>query len=171
MGFRDTLDSVIKREEEIEEPEAELTGYVLVIDCRRCRLPPVPASKECLSCMVKTMSEVGATDRIILRTGRDTEISGRAGKAIKEAASVRRWSIPSDKVPMRCRSCDLFPEDMIHESWKGFPESFDKAVRSKLLTGRAERDECRDCINRTLRILDQTEEGIKQICDSMGGMR
>ena len=68
-----------------EPPPAEVCDDLLTIDCRGCGYAPVPGSKECLGCMVERMSAVGGADRLILRTGRDTEISGRAGRAVREA--------------------------------------------------------------------------------------
>ncbi len=148
--------------EERRGPESRLSDGLLVVDCRGCGYTPLPGSKECLGCMVRTMAATGSADRIVLRTGRDTEVSGRAGRAVQEAASMMRWSIPDAPPRGRCRMCPAFRRAVMAAAWDAFPEGFSGA-RALLGSAPSDRDECRTCAAATSRLLDQTEDGLDRI--------
>ena len=162
------LRRIIRGEDENEGPEAVLEDGLLVVDCRRCLFRPLPGSKECLGCMVRTMASVGSADRIVLRTGRDTEISGRAGTIIRDLASMMRWSVPDEALKGRCRMCPASRKEVMSAAWRSFPEK-DPAPRLLLDGVDRDRDGCRACIAATARALDQMEDGIGRIRAGMTG--
>ncbi len=153
---------LVRGDAEDKGPSAMLEGGLLIVDCRRCLFRPVPGSKECLGCMVRTMAATGSADRVVLRTGRDTEISGRAGSVIRDAASMMRWSIPDEKLKGRCRLCPASRREVMTAAWNSFPEN-DPAPRLLLDGIDDERQECKACTLATARALDQMEEGIRRI--------
>lgn len=151
-------------------PEAEVVGDLLVIDCRRCPFNPVPGSGECISCMVEAMCRAGSADRVVLRTGRDTEISGRAGKVLKESASLRRWSLPEERPGGRCRGCPVSRWEVMTRAWAAFPCRTDPSIRAALAQEVPDRDGCPECAARTLQALEQMEQGVDEIRASMTGV-
>ena len=148
--------------EERRGPDSLLTDGLLVVDCRGCGYTPLPGTKECLGCMVRTMASAGSADRIVLRTGKDTEVSGRAGRAVQEAASIMRWSIPDPPPRGRCRMCPASRRTVMTAAWDAFPDGFSGA-RALLGSAPPDRDECRACVATTSRLLDQTEDGLERI--------
>ena len=60
-----------------------------MIDCRNCRLAPVPGSDECIRCMVEAMSSAGGAERIVLRTGREVPQLPRVG-TLRDGGRVGR---------------------------------------------------------------------------------
>lgn len=149
-----------------KDPPAELSGDLLVIDCRGCAYAPVPGSNECLRCMVRSMCGAGSADRVVLRTGRDIEISGRAGRAVKEAASAMRWSIPIAKPKGRCRMCPASRDSVVRAAWDRFPDGPDGTVRA-MLTDIPDREGCAECVSGTARVLDQIGDCIEGMTDSL----
>ncbi len=147
-------------------PDAEVVGDSIIIDCRGCGLMPVPGSSECIACMVGSMCRTGGAERVVLRTGKDTEISGIAGRMVKEVSSLRRWSIPVDQPKGRCRACPLSRQQVMSEAWELFPDGDVSTIRAPLASEVPDREECRVCTVSTLRALDQMEDGIRSICDS-----
>lgn len=152
-----------------EPPPAEVCDDLLTIDCRGCGYAPVPGSRECLGCMVERMSAVGGADRLILRTGRDTEISGRAGMAVREAASLRRWSMPQEPPKGRCRACPVSRHGILSRAWERFPEGMTDGLAEEALSQVPERDGCRECVESTVRALAQLDEGMAEILSKMTG--
>lgn len=164
------LDLLIRREDE-EPPSAEIMGDALIIDCRRCRLAPVPGTSECISCMVASMCRAGSADRVVLRTGRDMEISGKAGRILKEAASLRRWSIPAEALPARCRGCAVSRHEVMSRAWDRFPDPVEPSVKASLVRDVPARDGCAECASGTMKALEQMERGVGSLTASMKGGR
>lgn len=150
-------------------PEAEVVGDLLTIDCRRCPFNPVPGSGDCISCMVEAMCRAGSADRVVLRTGRDTEISGTAGRVLKEAASLRRWSLPEERPGGRCRGCPVSRWEVMRRAWTAFPGRMDPSLRAALAQEVPDREGCPECAARTLQALEQMEQGVDDIRVSMSG--
>lgn len=149
-------------------PPAEMDGDSLVIDCRGCELTPVPGSDECIRCMVERMCETGGAERVVLRTGLDTEISGRAGRVLKEVASLRRWSIPTGRPRGRCRSCPVSRAAVMGDVWRGFPQCDLEGRAADLLAMVPDREGCPGCVGSTVRAMRQLSEGLEGIEGSMG---
>ena len=154
-----------------ETVRGERQGNVLVIDCRGCRLTPVPGSDECIRCMVEAMCRTGSAERIVLRTGRDIEISGAAGRAIREVSSIRRWTSPATDGPARCRACRMSRKRVMAAAWTGFPRNAVFEGRKVLKGNHPGRDGCAECVMRTSRALDQMDSGIRRVVSDMGERR
>lgn len=167
MELRTDLRGLVRRQ--ADGPSAGLSGDSLVIDCRECPLMPIPASTECLRCMVGCMCREGGADRVVLRTGRDTEISGRAGRAIKEAASLRRWSLPQGRPAGRCRGCPVSRAEAMSRAWDRFPEGDAGGMAAELLAQVPDREGCAECVEATVRALQQMDAGIERIVADMSG--
>ena len=146
----------------------ERQGDALVIDCRSCRLVPVPGSDECIRCMVGSMCEAGGARRIVLRTGMDVEVSGAAAEAVREIASLRRWSTSGQRTAARCRSCPMSRDRVMTAVWNGFPRNAVFEGRKALKDGHPGRSGCSECVMRTSRALDQMETGIRKVVSEMG---
>ncbi len=148
-------------------PEATVSGGSLMMNCSGCRYAPDPGTAECLKCMVSTMCSVGSSDRIVLRTGRDVEISGRSGKAVKDTASVMRWSRPQEEERGRCRVCELSRRKVMEEVWDSFPDDSVAAAEARLGGKRPSGKDCDMCVLRTRRALEQIDRGLREIADRM----
>ena len=133
-----------------ETVRGERQGNMLVIDCRGCRLTPVPGSDECR---------------------RDIEISGAAGRAIREVSSIRRWTSPATDGPARCRACRMSRERVMTAAWAGFPRNSVFEGRKVLKGNHPGRDGCAECVMRTSRALDQMDSGIREVVSDMGERR
>lgn len=156
-------------------PSAESVDGALVIDCRGCPLAPDPGTPECIRCMVSFMCEKGGTDRVVLRTGKDTEVSGRSGKVLKETSSVMRWSVPYDDLKGRCRVCEHSRKRIMDVVWGAFPGDGVSEARVILATHQEGNTQCDMCVMRTRRALDQIERGLDAVMERMreyrGGMQ
>lgn len=148
-------------------PSVTREGDALVIDCRGCRLTPVVHSEECIRCMVGAMCDHGGADRVVLRTGRDTEVSGSAARALRETASVRRWSVRWDPPGIRCRACPVSRERVMGAVWGAFPRGAVAGGRDVLAAGAPPREECARCLAGTSAALDRVDEGLRRVMDGM----
>lgn len=157
------------RPEDVEPPDVTIEGDAMIIDCRGCDIAPVPGSEECLRCMVRLMSGTGGTERIVLRTGMDTEISGTAGEAVKDAASVMRWSYTEGRPRMQCRSCPMERNTVMDAVWEAFPNDAVSEGRRLLDDDPPDRPGCEECVRRTSAALDQVESGLSDILAKMIG--
>lgn len=146
--------------------KASSEGCAMVIDCRECQVTPVPGSDECTGCMVREMSMLGGHDRIVMRTGRDTELSGPAGRAVRDAASLRRWSLPPSPPRGRCSRCGSSRSMVMERAWATFPEDgigFARDMLEDPPTG----DGCAECVESTRRALDLLEHRLDAIVERM----
>ncbi|MBE6520683.1 MAG: hypothetical protein E7Z68_06170 [Thermoplasmata archaeon] len=150
-----------------EPPPAALSGGALIINCSRCMYAPDPGTAECIRCMVATMCSVGSTDRIVLRTGKDMEISGRSGKIVKDTASVMRWSFPQEEEKGRCRMCELSRKKVMDDVWDSFPKDTIVSAEARLQGKHPQGKDCDMCILRTRRALEQIDLGLKDISERM----
>jgi hypothetical protein len=150
-----------------EPPPAALSGGALVINCSQCRYAPDPGTAECIRCMVSTMCTVGSSDRIVLRTGKDLEISGHSGKVVKDTASVMRWSFPQEPEKGRCRMCEMSRRKVMDEVWRSFPDDAMASAEARLQGKRPQGKDCDMCVLRTRRALEQIDMGLKEISERM----
>ena len=151
-------------------PSAAISDETLIINCSRCRFSPDPGTAECIGCMVRTMCSVGSSDRIVLRTGKDVEISGRSGKAIKDTASVMRWSMPQEEPRGRCSMCDLSRGQVVKAVWDRFPSDGLGMAHATLQGKRPPGKDCEGCVLRTRRALEQIEAGLKEVTERMSDL-
>jgi hypothetical protein len=159
------LGSVRKRSE--NEVEHTFEGDALIIRCMDCRYRPDPGSLECFRCMVSRMYGSGGAQRVILRTGMDTEISGKSGQALRRISSLRRWSDPIGVPDRRCRSCPRSRTIVMGGLWESFPEMDFEGTRGHLAEEGTD-DRCTRCIASTRRALEQVEAEIDGIRNWMG---
>ena len=143
-------------------------GNALVILCKDCEYTPEPASRECLRCMVERMSELGGSDRIILRTGKDVEISGRSGNLIRNLSSLRRWSMPAESTGYRCRRCNCSRSSVMRDLWDEFPEMGFPDMKYRLNQEGLDGD-CRECIRSSIIAVEQLQSDIDRIVSGMSG--
>lgn len=149
-------------------PNAYLDDGALVIDCNGCEFSPVPGSDECISCMVRAMCTIGGSSRVILRTSEDLEVSGRSGKAIRDAASLRLWSLAMIDDRGRCSRCGVSRGRVMGRAWSTFPEDGIRYAKAMLDNGTPEDDGCDRCVERTREALRQLEHGMEELLDRMG---
>lgn len=148
-------------------PECLRDGGSVVIMCSGCRLRPEPSSPECVGCMVRCLSRHGGADRVVLRTGTDLEISGRACRMLAEAASLMsRTSGPIVPDGRRCRGCGSSMGRVMGVFWSGFPGDGSQAARA--LLPQDPEGECVECAMRTSRAIAAAEEGLARIADVQG---
>lgn len=175
LGRRKTpMDSKLKtmfRPKDSDGPRAEMTDGVLIIDCRGCGISPDPGTPECIRCMVSFMCEKGGTDRVVLRTGKDTEVSGKSGKILKETSSVMRWSVPYDELKGRCRVCEHSRKKIMDIVWGSFPGDGVSEARIALGSHQEGNIQCDMCVMRTRRALDQIDRGLAGVLEKMAEYR
>ena len=109
----------------------------------------------------------GGAQRVILRTGMDTEISGKSGQALRRISSLRRWSDPIGVPDRRCRSCPRSRTIVMGGLWESFPEMDFEGTRGHLTEDGTD-DRCSRCIASTRRALEQVEAEIESIRIWMG---
>ncbi|MBO4797283.1 MAG: hypothetical protein J5494_00680, partial [Candidatus Methanomethylophilaceae archaeon] len=148
-------------------PAAAVKDRSLIINCSGCRFLPDPCTAECIRCMVSSMCRAGSADKVVLRTGRDTEISGYSGKTIKDAASVMRWSVSQEDLRGKCKTCDFSRRRIMDIVWNSFPADTVSEARTRLSGKTPQGKECEICVLRTRRALEQIESGLEAIIDSM----
>ena len=147
---------------------AFIEDRTMVVDCIGCGFAPQPTSEECLRCMVMNMSDLGGADKIVLRTGRDLEISGRTAMALRNLASLKKWSIPAQKDPYKCRRCNCSRSVVMTDLWDTFPQmEFSDAYTRLDQDGRTQ--ECCDCMKSSIHALEQLETDIDRVARNLSG--
>lgn len=150
-----------------DRSRSSLVDGSLVIDCRGCGVTPVPSSEECIGCMIREMSGCGGSDRIVLRTGKDLEISGDPGKALRDVAGLRRWSLPDSPPKGRCATCKASRYRVMERAWATFPTDGIPFAREMLDSAKGKGVECTGCMESTRRELDLLERRMKDIEERM----
>ena len=149
----------LKKNDMRQTKDAEMCDDTLHIECRKCKRAPNIRSSECMGCMVDCITECGNADRIRLRTSRDLELSGQAAELLCELAGIRMFakSVHRGLKGRNCAGCEHSCERVLASAWSGFPEpSFDTA-RNGLMKFSPSSPACSNCIQKSYRILDQTE--------------
>ncbi len=165
QNLKDLLERALGRK---STAVARMDGNAMVIDCLGCGFTPEPASKECLRCMVNNMSELGGAERIILRTGKDIEISGKTTNVIRNISSLRRWSLPPENDAFRCKRCNVSRAVVMNDLWDEFPELPFADMMSRL-DQEGQNEECSDCIRSSIIALEQLQSDIDRIVGNMSG--
>lgn len=152
---------------ERSETRFRMDDGTLVILCTKCTYTPVPGSDECIGCMVDSMAEHGSSDRIILRTGKDIEVSGRSCRVLREVASLKRWSMQTRPLKNRCSRCPVSRNNVMSAVWTEFPRNCIEAGRAMLTDHESTGEECIVCRDNTERALEHLEHGLDRIMGSM----
>lgn len=165
---QDFIGTVIgSRKRDNKDTRASSSDGAMVVDCRGCDVSPVPGSDECTGCMVREMCSLGGHDRVIMRTGRDIELSGPACRAVKDASSLRRWSMPPSPPKGRCYKCGTSRYRVMERAWATFPEDGIGFAKAMLDDDGNKNDECEKCRESTRRALDLLERRLEQIIEWM----
>lgn len=148
------------KKKEVEKRTTRLNDDVLCIDCRSCKKIPNVRSPDCMKCMVINIAEYGNAGRIRLRTSRDLEISGTAAEMMCELSMLYRSMMTSSVNGNRsCGDCGNSCGKVLDILWAGFPDPNFDSARNMMMSFRPSKSECNSCMQRTYRILDQTELG------------
>lgn len=166
MELRFDLTGMLSRGKD-DAPKASLSGDSLIIDCRGCEFIPLPGSKECIRCMVFSLCSVGGAGRIVMRTGRDIEVSGTAGRILRDVSSLKRWSVPAEPPKGRCRTCPVSRTAVVEEAWSRFPDPVLGMTAEEIVSSAPDREGCAECTATTVKTLDQISEGMSAIRRSM----
>ena len=164
MEIKDLLNSVTKKKDD-QGPRAEMSEDILCIDCRGCDKAPSVRSQSCIRCMINNLSVSGSAGRIKLRTSRDLELSGPATELLSDLASIKRTAdnLQMYRSSRSCAGCDRSCERVMSSAWEGFPEPYFDVARKRLMISGPSNPSCNTCIQKTYRVLDQTELGIENI--------
>jgi hypothetical protein len=147
----------------VRQPTRELdsTG-ILRIDCHGCAQLPDVGSPMCVRCIVNAVAELGGADRIQLRTGKDTEISGVAAELLCDLASVNRVSLDGNG-DRRCAICSRAPQRVMAAAWTDFPDPSFAAAREGLYTAPGDGLGCAACLQRTHSALVMAERNMDRV--------
>lgn len=159
LDFKQILKGSMKDENAVEH---RFEGDALVIGCLDCDYAPEPASKECLKCIVDRMSKSGGAKRIVLRTGKDIEISGLSGQIIRSISSMKRCSCSVVRNKGRCKRCPSSRDKAMEALWNDFPYPNYSAARG-CLEESGPYDVCERCIASTQRTIMQIESDLEEI--------
>ena len=151
-----------------EGPSCHLDGDKLIIDCRGCQFTPMPGSRECVRCMVDNMSLFDGGGRLILRTGKDIEITGRSRDIIRRISSLKRWSVPLMDKDRKCARCGMSRAVLMDDVWGSFPDMGFSSARSALNEEGSD-ERCARCIRSSFKALDQLESDMDSIRSEIGG--
>lgn len=139
-----------------------IEGDALVIGCIDCDYTPIPGSRECFRCMVETMASAGSTSRIVLRAGKDLEISGKSSQMIRSISSLRRNSAPVREEGRKCRNCNMSRNVVMDAVWDSFPDAGFSAARSMVDSEPGDAS-CERCVRSTQRALEQLERDLEDV--------
>lgn len=136
----------------------------LVVNCRGCDQLPDAGSPVCIRCITAAISNVGTSDKIQLRAGKDMEISGRAAEILCDLAQLRRTSPPADGT-RRCGTCMRSPSRVMGDAWADFPEPSFAAACDRLYGLAGDGPECASCLQRTHSALRMAEDSMGRVRD------
>jgi hypothetical protein len=152
-----SLKGIFKKKETVDRT----VDRTLRIDCGRCQSKPDYGNGTCIRCMTSRILESGEPERIVLFSGMETEYSGDAVRIMNELSSIYAigGSSSSDK---QCRECRYSPDELNREMWEKFSLSDIDSLISGLGNIRADRDECNQCIGRTIRIFESVRDKLEE---------
>lgn len=142
---------------------------ILHIDCCACSQLPDVGSPGCVRCIADALAQLGGADRIQLRTGKDTEISGPAAEILCELAAVNRVSLSATD-DRRCASCARSPQRVMAAAWADFPEPSFAAARNGLYTAPEDGPGCAACLQRTHSALTMAERNMDRVRQKAAAM-
>lgn len=159
LDFKQILKGSMGNENTVEH---RFEGDALIISCMDCDLAPEPATKECMKCIVDRMSESGGAKRIVLRTGKDIEISGASGQMIRNISSMKRCSGSLVRNKGRCKRCPSSRDRAMEALWNDFPYPNYSAARG-CLGDSGPYEMCDRCIASTQRTISQIESDLDEM--------
>ena len=136
---------------------------VLRIDCRNCHEPSL-GDIGCIRCLGCAIADHGSPERILLRTGTETELCRDTVEILRRISdSFCRTSIGRDG--RRCSGCVLSSESLESEKWADFSVDNIDEILGRLDNVFVEcqcRDECKADAIRYFSILRDRLEGISK---------
>ena len=117
----------------------------LRIDCRQCGEPSI-ARTTCLRCIGESIVRFGEPERIILRSGIETEYSRESAEILRKISEVFcRTSVGRDG--RHCSGCILSRESLENEKWADLSfDNFDEII-DRLGKVYIDCPDCQDCIS------------------------
>lgn len=140
---------------------AEGSG-ILTVNCRGCGQFPDVGSPVCIRCMTAFISKNGTADRIQLKAGKDTEVSGPAAEILCDLAMLNRpdYQVSGGKA---CESCMRSPSKVLEAAWADFPDPSFSSVAGSLYSDYRDGPECALCLQRTHSALLSADANMEKI--------
>ena len=133
----------------------------LRIDCRQCGEPSISRTT-CLRCIGESIVVFGEPERIILRSGIETEYSHESAEILRKISEIFcRSSVGRDG--RRCSGCVLSRESLEDEKWVDL--SFDNIDEIIDRLGKVYIDcpDCQDCITDAERYFTMLRERLENL--------
>ena len=134
----------------------------LVVSCRGCDQFPDAGSPTCIRCITSAISTEGVSDRIQLKAGKDTDISGQAAEVLCDLAQLRRATLPTNGT-RRCSACMRSPVRVMGDAWADFPDPSFAAACDRLYSLAGDGPECAACLQRTHSALRMAEDNMERV--------
>ena len=138
----------------------------LLIDCGKCDNPSEIGTVGCIKCVSRIIIDAGEPERIIMRSGHDTEYSGdvvRLMISFSKIDALGNAVIKENKRKKKCTVCSKSPSKLLSSAWADFPEIDMSSVRSELNAFEPGNKECEACIMQTYRSSEQLEHAIGEL--------
>jgi hypothetical protein len=145
--------------------ECTMENGRLSVMCSGCGHPPDIGSGRCVACICSMITKNGEPERIILRSGKDTEYFGPAVSVMNALSRVDRLAatVCGENVPKRCSVCSRSAPKLIGAAWSGFPEPDLDSIRSILNSFDPSDERCSACMMRTYSSVEQIEYALDRI--------
>ena len=138
----------------------------LSIECSECGHPHDMGSRECVVCICSHINSKGEPERIVMRSGRDTEYSGDAVTVINGLSRIDRIAktvCDEKNRSKKCSICSRSASKLIKGAWSDFPEPDIDSIRSILNEFDPSDERCGECIMHTYRSVEQIEYALSEI--------
>ncbi|MDR2865939.1 MAG: hypothetical protein LBV13_00815 [Methanomassiliicoccaceae archaeon] len=141
------------------EPYALYEDGMLFIDCRMCTGPSSLADGGCVKCVSGKISDNGIPVRLLMRKDRDVEHSNDTVAVLGEIAKIGSLTgtASSEKLSGRCAGCQSSLAKNAKDIWDSFPEPRFDIMRLEAERSKPEREECEECLWKTIGFIDQLE--------------
>ena len=135
----------------------------LRIDCRQCGEPSI-SSKDCLRCICESIVRFGDPERIILRSGVETEYSQESAGILRGISDIFcRTSVGRDG--RRCTDCVLSRESLEEEKWADLSFGNIDEIIDRLGKVFVDCPDRQDCITDAERYFTMLRERFERISD------
>lgn len=138
----------------------------LSVDCSECGHTHDMGSRECVVCICSLINVKGEPERIVLRSGKDTEYFGNAVTVINSLSNIDRIArtvCDEKNVSKRCSICSRSASKLIKEAWSDFPEPDIGRIRSVLNDFDPADERCGECVMHTYRSIEQIEYALDEM--------
>lgn len=140
-----------------------LDGKTLVMDCRGCDLQPDYSEGDCIRCMCDLICVTGDPERILLRSGLETEYSGDAVRIVNGIASAYAMQSGLEtRNNERCATCGFSPIPMADRIWGSLSTDYIDGCINRLKNVVSENEQCDLCINRTRKTFEAIRDRLTE---------